>query len=134
MREIKFRAWSGLVSNEDPKMMYWYPVYGGKRPDDRFSLDNWASGNGVMQFTGLLDKNGKEIYEGDIMKGVINEGYRLRIGYKEHEYLIGEIKWDYSGFMWELHEEDKRYIQDLVLVDDQEVIGNIYENPELLKN
>lgn len=87
-----------------------------------------------LQFTGLLDKNGKSIFEGDILKGVIDEGYRLRIVYKEHEYLIGEIKWDYSGFMWELHENDKRYIQELVHVGNKEVIGNIYENETLLKN
>lgn len=86
----------------------------------------------IMQDTGLKDKNGKRICEGDIMKGVIEEGYRIRIQYDEHEHLIGEIKWDYDGFMWELHEADKRYIQELVHVGNKEVIGNIYQNPELL--
>ena len=56
----------------------------------------------LMQFTGLLDKNGKEIYEGDITN-------------------VGIVEWDHGQFTERLYAPD-----------DIEVIGNIYSNPELL--
>jgi uncharacterized phage protein (TIGR01671 family) len=73
----------------------------------------------LMQFTGLLDKNGKEIYEGDILENM---------NWREWNYKNGEkhrvvVKWTsgkkFSGFGIG---EDTHY----------EIIGNIYENPELL--
>lgn len=65
----------------------------------------------VMQYTGLKDKNRVEIYEGDI----VVEGYKGKYG-------TYEVKWDKIGF--NLGSEDGR---------DYEVIGSIYENPELLE-
>ncbi len=78
----------------------------------------------VMQFTGLLDKNGKEIYEGDITdKGVIE--------------FQTNLNWDsggslHSGFYFKTYNNEGELDYHSSL-DDCEVIGNIYENGDLLK-
>lgn len=124
MREIKFRCWdrfkqrwSNYKINDstvyfmDKNTGVWYGSYNKRYKD--FNL---------MQYTGLKDKNNKEIYEGDIVKLRANHG-------------IGVIKYsdEWGAFVVE-------YIKPRPLVvlgmsyykEDIEVIGNIYENPELL--
>ncbi len=75
----------------------------------------------VMQSTGLFDKNGVEIYERDVVriKGVRQPGVVTYNG-KEFGLLDSKNKF-YAGYKWE---DWERYF---------EVIGNIYENPELLE-
>ncbi len=119
MREIKFRVW-------DKKGGRMYPVtalFSWKGDElNRISL---ATERGetqdipigdrfvLMQYTGLKDKNGREIYEGDIVKD-------------ESDGMITVIKWnnECAGFVNVLYVKDSK---------DIEVIGNIYENPELLE-
>jgi hypothetical protein len=72
----------------------------------------------LMQFTGLLDKNGKEIYEGDILSGKSSTGREKR----------WQMKWSEYG-RWEAYPDNEYNIN----WKGWEVIGNIYENPELLK-
>ena len=80
----------------------------------------------LMQFTGLLDKNGKEIYEGDVVRennelGISDLHYQ--IGYKDgHTSMTGCNKGN---------EYDRHGIWNMI--SSIEILGNIYENPELLK-
>lgn len=73
--------------------------------------------NTLGQYTGLKDKNGKEIYEGDILKGTFY-GFPII----EHDYVFS-VYWD---------ERHKSFMTDYFEPTECEVIGNIYENPELI--
>lgn len=119
-REIKFRAWTGEeIINRGLHDRNWYnwnnKLVKGTHPNDKRELK-------VMQFTGLKDKNGKEIYEGDLLKcnGVT---YKL-IKHVSGAYELYEILEDVTSctpyFLFKQHE---------IL----EVVGNIYENPNLIK-
>ena len=109
MREIKFRAWvnGGMEEHICLNMWgYYFDVAG-----------SWASSEiPVMQFTGLKDKNGKEIYEGDIIGG-----------YDAFPNWVMELQNIGYGF----HNCDTCLGFPHVGVG--VVIGNIYENPELMK-
>lgn len=78
-----------------------------------------------MQFTGLCDKNGKEIYEGDIL--IVPSGYG---GDMEFEEYVGIIKYDAPEY-WIKPRTKKHQGQDFQWCE-LEIIGNIHENPELL--
>ena len=120
-REIKFRVWD----KEDKKMKYdaqdTYDYMRNNIMEDCFGdvLNN--ENYEVMQYTGLKDKNFKEIYEGDIMKVKppiwAKEGI-FKVIYDNGRFIITDNKvWQNIG----------------TLVEYSEVIGNIYENLELLE-
>jgi uncharacterized phage protein (TIGR01671 family) len=150
MREIKFRAWDkknkkmlhvdhgdicscgGLTYEISPIQIEvdewftpteakWFEHNNGERPRDPVSEDFE-----LMQYTGLKDKNGKEIYEGDVLRekygfdGQEWNYYVVRFGVSQ-ELRIGFFLEGYGGAATP-H-----------VFERAEVIGNIYENPELLK-
>jgi len=115
MREIKFRAWAYAS-----KVIFY--------PD---SDEGWELKNGVitplfntmlMQFTGLHDKNGKEIYDADVM--LWPDGYKQIIGFNEKhtETSVRDIETSFGYHFDSQHPVDKGII-----------IGDIHENPELLE-
>lgn len=76
----------------------------------------------VGQYTGLTDKNGKKIFEGDIIYGYLDNGVR-----KEAGVVV------FDDGCWEVHNHVGRWLADLYDVNKPEVIGNIHDNPELMK-
>ena len=76
----------------------------------------------VGQFTGMTDKNGTKIFEGDIVKEQ----------YKSHE-IIYNVYWDEDYFAFRVKSKDYSYYLDELVPSNSEVIGNIHDNKELLK-
>ena len=122
-REIKFRAWE-----EELKKFYYFDLVTLSRK--KWSLGEWAK-LPKQQYTGLKDKNGKEIYEGDILRH-----YNEFASLGEPKEFVREVKWDtYYGAGWNfgLSYKDGEKRWSYPQPGDCEVIGNIYENPELLE-
>lgn len=100
MREIKFRAW-------DRKTKTMFGGVNNISPREDYEL---------MQFTGLKDKNGKEIYEGDVLRFLDKQIYE-KVLFKNGMFVR---EW--------AEQENPLYLG----LDHFEIIGNIWENPELL--
>jgi uncharacterized phage protein (TIGR01671 family) len=126
VREIKFRAWDSKAKEMD----YSDPLDDLSRSYRWFySLEDRDSSNNIflMQFTGLKDKNGKEIYEGDIVH-FIEKFYPK---FKNFRIRWGDGAWEVYA---ELPNEDNLWFAlDRDLAFKAEVIGNVWENPELIK-
>ena len=97
----------------------------------------------VMQYTGLKDKTGKEVYEGDIIDDnwirsngskVYNFNWAVKFG--EHETSLDYYASTAHGFYLDELDNDSEYREVRALpwtISEGEVIGNIYENPELIQ-
>lgn len=115
MRQIKFRAWDTRI-----KTMY-QPGddYGTTHPLDPCVYAMQGQSVILMQFTGLTDRTGKDIYEGDIVKF-------------EHR-IIASIKWYKNDVAFRFHVSGEKGGFGMAGLNEScEVIGNIYENPNLL--
>jgi len=129
MREIKFRAWDKIHK----EMSTWPSLYDNPNLWEYIlshneQFENWIGDIVLMQYTGLKDKNGTEIYEGDILlfnnsHNGMNRKWKCVVKYRGGsfvcEYPVDGVynhfdSWNVPKVTWE-------------------VIGNIYENPELLE-
>ena len=129
MREIKFRAW-------DKEVGRWRGLWifrGGHTAEQRhydepeiLDLTNRWQFCELMQYTGLKDKNGVEVYEGDILIVRLPNG-------QTHPVYVDYLE-DWGAFIvrLKLRNWDDYAPYDFTKTDHREVIGNIYENPELL--
>jgi len=127
-RAIKFRAWDPHWKDAPEKengMSYGNIEYFDDMVAFRFSHGTWNGTEDyiLMQYTGLKDKNGKEIYEGDIIKNI--DGYVHWGKYEDGEYV-------YNVYTWVLNKYGTVLSEMVLTYKNVEVIGNIYENPELL--
>lgn len=119
MRDLKFRSW-----DEQTKSMVYFDLESVQR--NLFSVrqiasrNNWS--NPVMQFTGLYDKNGKEIYEGDVVDGYSGKYQLIFVQVTDTGYF----------FYWKPLEQCTESMTGFI--DEYTVIGNIYENKDLLSN
>ena len=129
MREIKFRAWvkdsKSMIEDVLPIHNEVYRLYCRDFEQDTDRYQNLGSAE-IMQYTGLKDKNGKEIYEGDI----------VRCPLKHNEHLNYEVVFDYGSFTGVRHLDgyDVKVVTASMMSIMGEVIGNIHDNPELLEN
>lgn len=106
MKNIKFRAWHNQIKEmflDFPNMNVFFWI-----EQDHQDME-------IMQFTGLCDKNGKEIYEGDILKDYDNEQIAV-VSFEDGSFIATYENISTTIFEW----------------SGEEIIGNIYENPELL--
>lgn len=135
MREILFRGKSksngewieGLLYEDGfgrKNIIYYIPSeYKNVLPDRKVIVVDPET---VCQFTGLLDKNGVKIFEGDICRNIKNEE-------------IVSVRWHgtMAGYVWNKRREDNKYLYNFGelfrVYDKYEVIGNIFDNPELME-
>lgn len=120
MREIKFRCWDKLnkIMDYEP----WGPEYLCEGVPINDCLTSFPSSeySGLMQFTGLLDKNGKEIFEADILNWP--DSFKAQVLWCEEDcaFQISTIGHIGGAFL------NQEYMLNF------EIIGNIHQNPELL--
>lgn len=136
-REIKFRAWDKVLkymiqTGYDNWISFGGECYTGS--DRKYNTPNIEITKVkdliLMQYTGLKDGSGKEIYEGDIVEFHANYCSIEYCGYK-----AGVITWDYvqwkivtSGYNYSIAEETDEFYYKC------KIKGNIYENPELINS
>ena len=134
MRELKFRAW-----DKHNKIFLYTGMFNIRIDTGDLQVngsDGVVGGVEISQFTGLQDKNGKDIYEGDVLQYAdITTDKWLILG----EKTIGVVKWkqgDCSLSPQDIEQNHKNgnYYAYWGFIEQIEIIGNIYENPELLED
>lgn len=118
MNRFNYRAWDGAKFLEWDQLK-WYPLRALANEDDCCNLI-------FQQSIGLADKNGKEIYEGDIVCACSSD----------NKYL-STVEWDESDGQWgflSIRSKNMQFTYNLSYRCSRwEIVGNIFENPELLK-
>ena len=135
MRKIKFRGkllyieewtYGSLIIDESQKIVM--------IADNESGIASEVDKETVGQYTGLKDLNMQEIYEGDIVKVKLYKG-------EEEKYFIGKVEYFGSNFIVDADNNSEYHVYDLdgfgidyrYNLEDCEVIGTIYDNPELLE-
>lgn len=150
MRELKFRVWDNLSKTWLKNKIYHANIAVGEDGVGEFCFKQEPDGYAILQYTGLKDSQGKEIYVGDIVKlsftleaakSILPKNiFEMKVKPKFRGFIIGKVSEDFGegilshfgyyvgGFIpfWKL--------KSLINKSGIEIIGNIFENPELLEN
>lgn len=147
MREIKFRGkavetnewvYGSLIQCEVSGKEYIFPKGNDANESERVGEDGCLSiftheiyPETLGQYTGIKDKNDKEIYEGDIVS--FEDAECDAEGYHDNVFLNrGVVSYDEVSMCYSFSNRQTVDMEDLYIPTDAEIIGNIYENPELL--
>ena len=139
MREIKFRIWDGikLIYQDDINYIDFRSGFASVFDEYNY-VDNCSKGidiDNIMQYTGLKDIEGKEIYEGDIVEFLDEEVNYSHCGVEYDEFInIGKVIFSHDELMgWDITNRNMDLEEVWHYREYIKVIGNIYENPELLE-
>ena len=122
----KYRAWD----RTDKKMLYFEGIFNNRPFTERSTFPQYESCPKyhdlvVMQYTGLHDRNGKEVYEGDIIENKVYGGVAVICwGIKDESYCGWGIRW--------IAPEEKRHRYDLLYnenLENCEIVGHIHARP-----
>lgn len=118
MRDIKFRVWTGS------QMLSTFTLFDIQNETASVSIRDT-----IMQYTGIDDKNGTPIFEGDIVEGVClgyydDEEFKDVVEFSNSSFCFSKEKWKDGTYDW--------YSLENYDPEDLEVVGNIYENPDVL--
>ncbi len=122
MRDIRFRAWDKVGEQWIVNQIVMGRILSNSFPK------TWE----LSEYTGLKDKNGKEIYEGDIVKCIDMHDGNL-FAFINNKPILLEVRWSNEDASFVIGKYPEEYTIFQSLMSCFEVIGNIYENPELLK-
>ena len=125
-KHIKNGAWlygDLLQSNEGSVYIgvHGHYIDDGYHFNDMYDETCYVDEDTIGQFTGLLDKNGKEIYEGDVI---------LQQGYSGKKPML--VRFEHGAFVTGEHSGSSTATRPMLIQKRCEVLGNIYENPELI--
>lgn len=135
MREILFRG----QRTDNHQWVEGFFIMDDLENPNPYIVNRWkhrVSHKTIGQYTGLTDKNGKKVFEGDILSIAKTMDGWGKYYVPPLEYPVNVIvKWDFCAWMWETLCADKRYITfpEAWCHYECEVIGNIHDNPELLE-
>jgi len=135
MRELKFRVWDNLKKEWLKNKVYHFNLFCNEIGIGEFRLNQHPEGFTIQQYTGLKDKHGKDIYEGDIVTyQQPYRAYRLTHPATTDSYrtIKAPVVYNQDDFTYEID----GYALGTPMIKtrkDIEVVGNIFENPELLE-